>query len=278
MPVHSGNTVTLTPQDELQARLADPHTVEALNRLLDRLDMVTASIDMFSGFINRSPEVADNISDTVEELRQHDDGHAAAFIGKLPTLARAGERMADLANSPSFEKLIDSGLLERLAAQQTIDSLTLLLEKLDLIVFAINAIDGFLRRGDVIADSIADSVGDLRAVTTSVDAKNVRLIASGLPQLVEAGQQLLASGALSKVSELAEAGMLLSKSGFFEPKVVSLLGEMGRLASESYAGAKTAPQKQYGVFDLVRLLKEPAIQRTINVLVAMSRQFGQKLA
>lgn len=279
MPDLSNATVALTPHQELQARLADPRTVESLNRLLDRLDIVSSTIDMFTGFLERGPELADNISEGVEELRGQETIHATDLIGKLPALANAGARMADVANSPSFDRLIESGLLEKLTDPRTMENLSLLLEKLDLVAFTVKALDEFLRRGDAVADSISDSIGDLRNLVSSVDTNQIKVLTTELPQLVEAGRQLIASGLLSRMSELTEAGMLLSKAGFFDPKTVTPLAEMGQLAAESYVAAKAAPpQKQYGVFDLMKLLKEPGVQKSIQIMVEMSRQFGRKIA
>jgi uncharacterized protein YjgD (DUF1641 family) len=370
MPVMSNGIAELpTPQEELQARLADPRVVNALNRLLDKLDVVAASVEMADGFIRRSSDIADNVSDSVAEIRQTGGGEAAHFIGKLPAIARASVKVADAADSPSFDRLLESGLLNRLAAPETIAGMTVLLDKLDLMVFAVQAVDGFLRRGDDVANSIAESVAELRKVKSpeianvighipqlatagvqlaeatqapefnnllglvkdlgnpatvasirqlldkldlavfainAIDGflrrgdevansmaegfNDIRKLANSentaaitqyveeLPKFTAAGRKLISSGLLERMSELTEAGMMLSNAGFFEPKMVQPLAELGRMATESYVAAKATPVKQYGFFDLLRLLKDPEAQRTIHLLVEMSKQFGSKLA
>ena len=268
-----------TPREQLQERLADPRTIDSLNRLLDRVDVISASVEMLDEFLRRSSEVADNVSQSLDEFRsKKEDDETVGLIEKLPGLARAGSKMADVANSPSFDRLLDSGLLERLAEPRTIEGLTALLDRLDLLVFAAKATDEFLRRGDEVADSIAESVDDLRKLANAADATEIRRAAEYLPQLTKAGHQLLASGLLDKMSTLTDAGTTLAEAGFFEPETVKPLAEMGRAAVASYVAAKTAPQKKYGVFDLVKLLKDPSIQKSLNMVVEMSRQFGQRLA
>ncbi len=272
-------TASLTPQEQLQNKLSDPHTVDSLNRLLDRVDLISASVEMLDGFLRRSDQVADNISDSLDEFRGKQEDHAVVgLIDKLPTLARAGSKMADVAASPDFDRLLSSGLLERLAEPRTIQGMTALLDKLDLMVFAANAVDEFLRRGDEIADNAAESMNDLRGLTSSVDAEAVKRVLGKLPKLTKAGNQLLESGLLDKVSELTDAGMALSETGLFEPKTIKPLAELGRSAAESYVAAKSAPQKHYGIFDLLGLLKDPAIQKSLNIAVEMARQFGRKMA
>ncbi len=269
--------IASSAQEQLQARLSDPRTVDSLNRLLDHVDTISASMEMLEGFLRRGDQIADNVSDSVEDLRAGDKGETAAFVEKLPNLAKAGTRMADVANSAAAERLLQSGLLERLADPNTIAGLTTMLDKLDLLAFAAASVDEFLRRGDEIADSAADSMKDVRKLASSVNLDQVKGVAAALPQLTAAGHEIVTSGLLDQVSTLSGAGMTLAKAGFFEPKTVSLLAEMGQAAAESYDKAKAAPQKHYGVFDLLKVLKEPSIQKTLNIVIEASRQFGSKV-
>ena len=43
----------LSPQEQLQARLSDPRTIGALNRLPDRLDLIAFSVEKMDGFLRR---------------------------------------------------------------------------------------------------------------------------------------------------------------------------------------------------------------------------------
>lgn len=84
-----------TPQEQPQARLADPHTIDALNQFLDRVDVIAASVEMVDGFLRRSSEVADKVSESLEEIRGQVDHEEIHLIEKLPKLARAGSRPAE---------------------------------------------------------------------------------------------------------------------------------------------------------------------------------------
>jgi uncharacterized protein YjgD (DUF1641 family) len=171
-------------------------------------------------------------------------------------------------------------LQARLADPGTVDSLNRLLDHLDTISLSAAMLDGFLRRGDEIADNAADSMKDVRTLTSSfnVNLEQAKEIAGALPKLTAAGHEVVKSGLLNQVSTLSNAGMTLAKAGFFEPKTVSLLAEMGQAAADSYDKAKAAPKRNYGIFDLLKVLKEPAIQKTLNIAIDASRQFGSKLS
>lgn len=268
-----------TPQEKLQSRLSDPRTVDSLNRLLDRVDMISDSMEMLDSFLRRGSEVADNVAESVEEIRGTGDREEIHLIEKLPKLARAGSKMADVADSPSFDRLLESGLLERLAEPGTIQGITTLLDNLELLAFLATSLDGFVRRSNEIADSASESMDDLHSLVSSVNLDEIKQVASELPQLTEAGHKLIQSGLLGKMSELTEAGMMLSKAGFFDPETVQPLADVGRMAAESYVAAKAVPQrKRYGVFALMGVLKDRDVQKGVHIAVEMARQFGRKMS
>jgi uncharacterized protein YjgD (DUF1641 family) len=362
-------TASLSPSEQLQARLAEPRTVEALNRLLDRLDVLAFSAEMMDSFFRRSSEVADSVADSVAEVRQLAKNETGSdFLDKIPAFARAGVRVAETTTSPAFERLLESGLLERLAEPRTIESLKSLLDQLEVAAFSLQALDGFLRRADVIANSIADSVeeirgrapvesgslveklpqlaatgaqlaevaqkpefnnllslvdkvgkpetieklgalldkldlavfalnamdgvlrrgpevtdsmaaglGELRKLAPELDIDNLQQLASDMVKLLQAGRRLAASGLLDKLDELSDAGLTLSEAGMFDKQVVTALGEVGRLAAQSYWEAKKVPAKRVGVLGMMRLLNDPAAQPAFNLLTEATRRFGDKI-
>jgi hypothetical protein len=362
-------SATLTPQEQLQARLADPRTIDSLNRLLDRIDVLAFSAEMMDSFLQRSPQIIDSMAETVGDARTlAEQSGGAGLLEKFPMLARAGVKAAETATSPAFERLLASGLLERLADPRTIDSLKSLLDRLEVAAFTLQALDGLLQRADVIANSIADSVAEIRETGTydavglveklpqmaaagadlaelsqkpefknltslvekvgkpetieklgalvekldlavfaldaldgfirrgpdfteaiaagvdelrqsspGIDTTNVQKLASDMLKLLVAGQKLVASGLLDKLDELANTGLMLSKAGMFEPRVVNTLGEVGRIASESYAAARKAPSKRLGMLGMLRLLNDPAAQPALSLLAEATREFGNKI-
>ncbi len=76
-------------------------------------------------------------------------------------------------------------LHERLADPKTTAALTRLLDRLDVICFLLEAADGFLRRGEVVTDSLAESIAELRQFDSGMGD-----VASKLPGMARTGGQL----------------------------------------------------------------------------------------
>lgn len=59
-----------TAQEKRQARLADPRTIESLNLLLDKLDVMAFSVSALDGFLRRGDQVVESLSDGVQDLKK----------------------------------------------------------------------------------------------------------------------------------------------------------------------------------------------------------------
>lgn len=79
-----------------------------------------------------------------------------------------------------------SKLQERLADAGTVDNLLQILDKLEVAAFALNAADGFLKRGEEIADNVADTISDAK-LSTSLKADDLQEGLALLPDLIKLG-------------------------------------------------------------------------------------------
>lgn len=246
-------------QEQLLARLSDPQVVDSLNRLLDRMDLIVFAVEALDGVLRRADTIADNVADSVGDLKTlMQESGSTGVMQKLPQLARAGAQVADITATPAFQRLATSGLLEQLGDQNTIDNLQKLLGKLEMANFALESADGFLRRGDEIAEGIAEGVNDLRKTAPNVDMGQVRRAIEALPTLVEAGNQAVASGIL-------------------DPVVVAQLAEVGHLFASAYNTAKETHPKQHGTVGLLMKMKDPDINRAFNFALRLAKAFGKNL-
>lgn len=247
-------------QELLAERLSDPRTVESLLRLLDRLDVIAFTAEALEGFLKRAEVVADSIAQGVADLRRlSGDEVGPDLLARLPQLARAGLRMADAVDRPEVTRLADSGLLERFAEPRTIDAAKALVDKLELVVFLLEALEGFLKRGDEIAASMAAGAEDLKGLADGPGGEKVRQVLGTLPDLVD-------------------AGALLAEAGMFEPKTVQVLAQLGRNVAESYDEVKRAPeQAPIGVLGLLKALKDPQVARSIRLGLAIAKRYGREL-
>ncbi len=194
-----------TGTQDLVARLEQPETAELLNRLLDRLDIIVFATDAAQELLHRSDEITNSVAENIEELRKVPiTSDARKLAEKLPQLTRTGLQAADLASSPAFGRVLSSGLLERLGDPKTITSLHGLLDHIDLASFALSSADEFIRRSDVIIDSVADSVADSAKLGATLDLDRIKELITALPALIDIGVQVARSGLLTQVKGVVD--------------------------------------------------------------------------
>ncbi|MBL0938636.1 MAG: DUF1641 domain-containing protein [Gemmatimonadaceae bacterium] len=248
--------------EQLLARLSEEKTIDSLNRLLDRLEVIAFVADALDGFLARANVVAESVAESVSDFKKLTGEETATgdVIGRIPQLARVGVQLADVSATPAFQRLIDSGLIERLGEEKTIDAVKAVLDRLELAAFTLEAIDGFLRRGDTIATALADDVEELKRASQT-DFVKLKDVLAALPPLVAAGQTLV-------------------KSGMLEPRTVEVLATMGRSAAASYdeAHAAASDEKPMGVLAMLKALRDPDIARVVQFAVRFSKSYGQSLA
>lgn len=271
--------VAITPQERLQARLADPETIDGLNRLLDRVDLMAFMLEAVDGFIRRGDTVVESIADGVREVRASADlGDASALIDSLPALARSGAEIAELTTRPAFHNLVHSGLLDRLGDPRTLKLLETLFDKLETAVFLLEALDGFLRRSNEIADSASSLVGELRNTSAGVDLSEITRLAERTPKIMEALGRLTETRALERVPDVVNAGVTLAEAGMLDPQVVRVLGEVGHSLAAAYDDAKSQPPARMGALGLFRALGDPEVQKVLGLLVSVARRVGRDQA
>jgi hypothetical protein len=271
----ANGTAYLTQQERLQARLAEPRTADALERLLDKLDVVAFGVEAIDSFLRRSEEVADSLSASIQDLKTFGGAQqtGADFVSALPQLARAGTQVAVATEKPGFQNLLESGLIDRLGDPKTIANIQEVLSKLELAAFALTAVDSFVRRGDEITDSIGASLNDARGMANTIDFEKLKV----LPKLLDSLPALVDSGALEQLPKLTEAATMLVDSGLLKPDVVAALTEMGQKLTASYEAAKSMPPRTTSLFGILKALRDPDVNRSVTFLLEVTRQYGQKL-
>ena len=107
-----------TANGDCCAGTSDPQTVESLNKLLDRMDIIVFAVEALDGFLSRADVIADNVTDSVGDLRTlMAESGTAGLMEKLPQLARAGAQVADISATPAPK--VD---LRLVSAQEVIQS------------------------------------------------------------------------------------------------------------------------------------------------------------
>lgn len=163
-------------------------------------------------------------------------------------------------------------LLARLERPEVVGALTTLLDNADVLAFLVVALDGFLSRGEVIADSLAGGIGEMRG------AAKAGGVGGGLPRLdllKLAGDVSALAGPLAAATPALSA-LLTGPLG--EPRTVAALSRLASALAEGADRAAAEPTGPTGVFALLRVLKDEDVSRGLGFLIQVARSLGRQLA
>lgn len=161
--------------------------------------------------------------------------------------------------APDRDDTAAAALAERLRDPAVVASLNTLVDHADLLAIMVVALDGFIARSEVIGDSLVSSVTELRGTVegSGFDAS----------ALVEAGRTLAET-----LPKAAPSLVALVESGSLE--------QLATLTAGLADGARTFethPVDIGGPLSLLRLLKDPDINRTISWAATIARSLGREL-
>lgn len=170
-------------------------------------------------------------------------------------------------------------LRDRLEDPAVAASLNSLLDHADLLAILVTGLDGLVRRGDEISESLSSAVGELRGPAASLSA--------GLPGFDQVKADLgaidvhaLVASLTSLTSALVAATPTLDKllhSPLVDPQAADVLAELGQALVEGKTAAAADPGGPKGLFGLWRVSKDTDINRGLGFLVHVARAFGRQL-
>jgi hypothetical protein len=154
-------------------------------------------------------------------------------------------------------------LLDRLEDPRTAAALNTLLDNVELIAALVAGLDGLARKGDLIADTLTEVMGQVKAAgrATGLDAgKTTEQLATLIPALAEAAP------AINRVA----------RSSIVEPEPIEVLSEA---AVALVKGLQSAQQKdaRLGLTGLLKATRHEDVQRGIGFLVEVAREFGSDM-
>ncbi len=265
--------------EQLQQRLSDPKVVDGLNRLLDRIDIISFAVESMEGFIGRGEVIADSVAASVGDIKGLSNENTSALLKKAPQFFETGTKLAEAAGALDVDELANSNLLQRLTDAQTLKTLNELLDRLPLAAFLLEALEGFIGRGETIADNLADAVGELKLGEANIDTAQLMQLMESLPKLKEAGEKLLNSELMGDgLPKVIDAGVSMVESGMLDRKVVSVLGELGRKSAETYQEVASRPVEPIGgLFATLRATKDPDVQKSVGFFFAFAKAFAKHL-
>ena len=155
-------------------------------------------------------------------------------------------------------------LVDRLAEPQKLAALNSLVDNLELIAVIVAGLDGLARKGDTIADTVTEVIGQVRAATraTGMDPRETtEQLATLIPTLAEA----------------APAIHRVASSAIVHEDAVAVVGEASEALIEGYENASSRGTK-LGAVGLLKATGDADVQRGLGFLVEVARVLGRKLA
>lgn len=163
-------------------------------------------------------------------------------------------------------------LAARLDDPRIRSSLTQILDHADMLATMVVAVDGLLRRAEVISDSLSSGVAEIRdavagpagsAPWSGIDVAAVSQNATRLSSALVAG--------LPAVERVL-------RSPLADPKTADLLANMGEALLQGQQAAAADRHAPRGVFALLRAARDPDVSRGLGFMIQIARAFGRQLA
>lgn len=172
--------------------------------------------------------------------------------------------MAGVAQRAAVDVVPEQELLERLSDPHTIAQLTRLVDKLDQVVFLLEMVEGFLRRGPEIADSINDMVIQLR--------QNLSASRRGAPL----GNLLYT---VSRLQEFLDSPQVQSlfRSDVLDVRFVEVMGKLARAMIQASEDVSRAEPKRIGLIGLMRALGDPEVQSALQFVLSFAKRLSREL-
>lgn len=255
---------------QMLMRLGEPKVVEAMTKLLDRLDVIVMLVDSLDGVARRSETILESAMQTAGEARVTVESAPGvsevdmpATLAATAALAGALPDMAPALTSPGMQKT-----LALLSDENLADSLARLVSHSEILVVLVEALDGMIQRSETILDSVIKGGGELRST-----------IAGTKPE-VDLGQAILAVQQMAAVlPEVTPALVRGAKSGAIDELTSPALVDMLHLVSKGTRDALADPQPVSvgGALSLMRVLKDPDVARSISFFATLGRAVGRAL-
>jgi hypothetical protein len=154
---------------------------------------------------------------------------------------------------------------DRLDDPQVAAALNTLLDHADVLAVLVSGLDGFVRRGDTITETLSSAVSEFRGASPGADAlKGVDLQSLAASLATLSGSVVSATPALNT----------LLTSGLTDPQAVQVLASLGDALIEGKAGAADLPK---GIYGLWKAAKDPDVARGLGFLLAVARSFGRRV-
>lgn len=171
-------------------------------------------------------------------------------------------------------------LQARLADPQVANALASLLDHAELLAILVEGLDQFVSRSEIIGDSLLANISDLR--TTVENSPGLKESGVSFQEVTESAASL--AGVLPKAAPgmvaAVESGAIdrLLSSDLVSPEAVDQVAVLARGFARGKDDFANRPVEVGGALSLMRLLKDPDVNRALSYFATVAKAVGQELA
>jgi hypothetical protein len=182
--------------------------------------------------------------------------------------------------APSHEQSAQTSLAARLQDPAVVGALVSILDHADLLAVLVEGMDGLVARSEVIGNSLMGGVTELRE---AVDGNpTLRDADIDVPALIDAAATLASvlPKAAPGMAAAVESGAIdkLFSSGILDDEAVSRVATLAQGLVEGGRRFTDDPVPIGGALSLLKLLKDPDINRALSYFATVAKAMGAELA
>ena len=172
-------------------------------------------------------------------------------------------RIGSQGESPAVS-VAEQEFLERLTQPRTLELLSQLLDRLEDVVYLLDLLEQFLRRGPEVAEAVNEGVTLLRKGLAGMAMPN------GWPNLLST---------LQRLREVVESPQVqaLFREAVLDPRAIALVGKMAQAMVEASQEVKKPEHRRLGLVGLIRVLGDPELQPAMRFAIAFAQRFSRAL-
>jgi uncharacterized protein YjgD (DUF1641 family) len=294
---------------DLEKRLQDPETREALVHLLDRLDTIERAVDALERIEQQLPDAVETTADVIDDELTRAADRGVVLDERAGGALQLAEKLTEPRTVEVLTALLDRlDRLEQLAelADQVPDAAMITVDTID------DALTRAAERGVVVDERAREGLMLLEKMTEPETAaalgavidraehlERLSALAEDAPDAIATVVDMLdaeyakaarkgydpeqilrqAFSSLSRLGELFQSDEFeaLLDSGVLDPEALQAVGSLGSALVESQKEAQKGEIPKRGLFGLFGALRDPDVQHAVGFITTFAKKFGRNL-
>ena len=240
---------------ELQSTLSQEKTLQALNRLLQRLDSLEHSVSKLTEKVQQGPGMLSMMTDMADEAISSVNAKGINFENRLQNLFQLADRLSHPETTKKLETLL--GLADQLPGMTSMVT---------------DMVDEGIQKAQ---ENNIDIESRLHSALSLVEKLTEPETGAKIDQLLQFTNQ--APGLIAMTVDMVDEVMLDSPLSdaktMLNPQTLAMLGKVG----DALAQTQKEPVKKVSLMGFMRASRNPDLQKALGFLAKFGENFGKKI-